>query len=835
MLNHDEAREIVLQVRKEIEESKGTRIWGDYINALKLISQVVFTRSSGFILEFVQNAEDSGLGLNNKGVFEIYLNKQRTKIVHNGKLFEEQNVKSICGISSTKKPETGTLGYLGIGFKSVFKVTDSPEIYSGNFQFKFDRNYKDWVDPNNTPWHVIPIWIENLSEPIDNNKTTFIIPNNREENSYQRLLEEASKLNTQLYLFLRWLKKIEITDEGSGRKWVIENLEGSGAENPEDVKEGIVTLKQDSKSQRFKIFRRTLTYIPPDVKNDRLTQEYRANVAKREITVAFALDDNNNLSPIQAGAMYGGVYSFLPLGEAKSGVNFPIQADFLVQPGRDAINYEAKWNHWLLNEIMQLCKEAIDTFKQHPKWKYQILPTFEFRHDKGLESYDRLFGPRLIEPLENYISSTGTMPIMGGGLAPLSEVVKLNESEAAIKDFLALGILKEEEIAPVLGGDPKLKLADPAIQDSASVKIRQVDRLDLLNNKDFLQQKSKESNAADWFRKLYLWLQNNPRRYTTGRRGNVYNETYSQYEIIFTSKNALQLGGKVSLIDLQSDDPILNNVAKSLEGTKEILNPSILIGLSDDSKKAVRGFLLGNAGVQLVDSKTICKELLLPVILTSSTKPSQDVLITITTYCKNFLANELPGDIEFWVLTKDGAVKSAKETLLPSEFNPEQNWESYQKYVPGISFVSPTYLNNANAIADKIAWRDFFYKGAVGKAPISGVEVFAENYAKEKLETRYLNVTQVDKLKMGYDFKANDKNGQEICIEVKGQGHDQEIELTANELGAADKYTTSFYIFVVTLIPDNPSSYLINNPSAPGIGKKDKLTIPIDIWKAYKW
>jgi hypothetical protein len=59
------------------------------------------------------------------------------------------------------------------------------------------------------------------------------------------------------------------------------------------------------------------------------------------------MDAEGNLDPSPATAMYGGVYSFLPLGESNSGVKFPIQADFLVQPGREAVNEEAAWNQWL--------------------------------------------------------------------------------------------------------------------------------------------------------------------------------------------------------------------------------------------------------------------------------------------------------------------------------------------------------------------------------------------------------------------------------------------------------------------------------------------------------
>src|SRR5262249_44275892 len=151
-------------------------------------------------------------------------------------------------------------------------------------------------------------------------------------------------------LFLKWIKRIVITDEVSSETW---SLEDHGEDD-----DGISTLEQDSTLHRFKFFRREIS-VPDQSKMDRLTQEYRANVTKRAIAIAFAIDDGGTLDPSPATAMYGGVYSFLPLGESKSGAKFPIQADFLVQPGREGVNEEAAWNHWLLNEVTQLCKTAI--------------------------------------------------------------------------------------------------------------------------------------------------------------------------------------------------------------------------------------------------------------------------------------------------------------------------------------------------------------------------------------------------------------------------------------------------------------------------------------------
>lgn len=317
----------------------------------------MFTRSSGFILELIQNAEDSGLDVPEPGHFEIRINQQRVKITHNGRPFDESDVKAISGIRSSKKPERGFLGYLGIGFKSVLKIADRPEIYSNGFQFKFDRTF--WADPSSTPWHVIPLWLDEPSEPIDTSRTTFIIPF-REPADSERIAEEVEKIRLELYLFLNWLRKIEIKDEESGKHWTLENL----GEN----QEGISTLRSNGEERGFKFFRHSVS-VPDWVKEDRLTQEYRANVTHREIAIGFALDDNGNLAPDEAGAMYGGVYSFLPLGEAKSGAKFPIQADFLVQPGRDALNYEAKWNQWILEEVKKLSLEAISFFKTHDTWK----------------------------------------------------------------------------------------------------------------------------------------------------------------------------------------------------------------------------------------------------------------------------------------------------------------------------------------------------------------------------------------------------------------------------------------------------------------------------------
>ena len=83
----NEKRAAVEAIQRDLESSRGSRIWKDYVNALRLVSQVVFTRSSGFLLEFVQNAEDAGNGQVGKGEVNVFVPKHLRTVVDGTVLF----------------------------------------------------------------------------------------------------------------------------------------------------------------------------------------------------------------------------------------------------------------------------------------------------------------------------------------------------------------------------------------------------------------------------------------------------------------------------------------------------------------------------------------------------------------------------------------------------------------------------------------------------------------------------------------------------------------------------------------------------------------------------
>ena len=57
---------------------------------------------------------------------------------HNEQGFTAQNVHALCDVGASTKQRGTSIGHKGIGFKSVFMVSDQPHVLSREFAFCFD-------------------------------------------------------------------------------------------------------------------------------------------------------------------------------------------------------------------------------------------------------------------------------------------------------------------------------------------------------------------------------------------------------------------------------------------------------------------------------------------------------------------------------------------------------------------------------------------------------------------------------------------------------------------------------------------------------------------------
>jgi hypothetical protein len=97
----------------------------------------LYPDSSHFIFELLQNAEDA-----QATEVSFLLTKDSCQFEHNGHPFTRGDVNSITGFaSSTKKDSSDKIGQFGVGFKSVFKYSEAPEIRSGPFAFRITDSF----------------------------------------------------------------------------------------------------------------------------------------------------------------------------------------------------------------------------------------------------------------------------------------------------------------------------------------------------------------------------------------------------------------------------------------------------------------------------------------------------------------------------------------------------------------------------------------------------------------------------------------------------------------------------------------------------------------------
>jgi hypothetical protein len=813
----DAPKSVIKRIRQEIEDSRRVRLWQDSINMLDTVSESVFSRSAHFILEILQNAEDAGSKLPGKGEISFYVSPSRIKVTHNGASFSDVNVDAICGVRSSKKPEEGTLGYLGIGFKSVFKISDCPQVHSGGYHFEFNKNA--YADPIKEPWQIIPIWVENTQEPLDSSITTFLMPFRNIE-AYEQTLQELQKLDVHIFLFLKWLKKLTIVDEKSGDIVVIENL---GEKNK------VATLKKEdkkgTKTHRFVIFRRSQK-VPQDVSKDSSLEFYKRQAVKeREIVLAFSVDNSDNLQPIEDASALGSVSSFLPLVEERTGARFLIQSDFLVQPGREAIQYELSWNHWLIEKAALLAEEAIEEFKKHPKWKNQFLPVFKFQSYSAHMSFSKLFYPKLQQPLLDYLKSHEVYPTESGQHVNPSQAVQLEEK--------AKGLVEDNDLSVLFPNSTGMRLAATdldikAIPDEVQLQVKKLDLGKIARDYNFLEMKAKQTGYVQWFVKLYKAMAETHQTYKEiqgqDSRGRI--KWYPSPIYMLSEKDGVILASNCYLRQISNE---VLKLRATFPEVDSLLSSYPLIHLGLDLPE-LEEFFKEHTHVQSIDYSKICRDVFLPKVRVNVPALAKDKLFAYTRLLQK--GPEIRDII--WVITSNGKMKPSNQVFLGMSYSPSENWETLSKYVPNIDFLSSEYLQGVLS-QDIPAWKEFFIRlGSNESGENHDVETFATEFVKANLASELSNFIAKDRQQHGYDLEAIlTKSGALVKLEVKGRKKKEEpIDLIGKEPEAARQAKLNgeaFWVCIVPNVPENPELWVVED--ALKVGQTNILTIPISAWK----
>lgn len=125
---------IIKNLQKEFleEASNAPKLFRDLGKVEQYIAESYKTRS---FIELIQNADDA-----NSSAFGIYNTNDMLVVANNGRPFTEYDIEALCRSGSSNKYRGGnTIGYRGIGFKSVVNLARRIDIFSGDFKFFFDK------------------------------------------------------------------------------------------------------------------------------------------------------------------------------------------------------------------------------------------------------------------------------------------------------------------------------------------------------------------------------------------------------------------------------------------------------------------------------------------------------------------------------------------------------------------------------------------------------------------------------------------------------------------------------------------------------------------------
>ncbi|CAF1121480.1 unnamed protein product [Rotaria sordida] len=321
--------------------------------SLQKLSNDLYSEQGHFVLELIQNADDNQYASDRLPTLRFVLSDKRILVCNNEIGFQPNNVAAICNV--------------GIGFKSVFMVSNRPEIHSRDYHFCFDT-----VDGTQQIGYILPIWLDECDEilPDADEWTTCIrLPIQRGS----RLQENFDNIQAKLLLFLNRLRRIEIV----GQPMSTSNSDQSRIFTRFDHADGkIIELQEKTVNgtimKDFWLVIKKALQVPEDVKEK--LREVKCDVHSTTIAIAYPLSGLQQ--SVQKLPLAQPLFAYLPL--RSYGFRFILQADFEIPVTRQEILHDNIWNEWLKSEMIQLLPLAYTQFQSLPDLLTSSLPQLEF-------------------------------------------------------------------------------------------------------------------------------------------------------------------------------------------------------------------------------------------------------------------------------------------------------------------------------------------------------------------------------------------------------------------------------------------------------------------------
>lgn len=343
----------------------------------------IYEKPTHFVYELLQNADDA---LATKVQFELY--SDRLVFYHNGSRdFTLKDIISITGVGNSTKKDGRPIGKFGVGFKSVFAITDTPLIYNRAYNFK--------IKHLSIPYEIEP-------DDLNGFTTKFVLPFNSSKSKYtegelaNKISDELSELDCATIMFLRYISEISISDR-------------------DDKSEIILTREQLENYE-----------LVQDLSNDKSYYLFKDKTTN--ISFSFSVADDK-IIPINN--VY--LYSFLPT-RIRSELAFYVDAPFDLATTRESIEFDSKENKQILDKIAVIFKQVLIKLRNEQyidqDFLNNILPI-----DGDMCGRSRIYD-RLYDELVTILSETEILPTTSNKYITADNgVLPLTKEMAILSDY----------------------------------------------------------------------------------------------------------------------------------------------------------------------------------------------------------------------------------------------------------------------------------------------------------------------------------------------------------------------------------------------------------------
>ena len=450
----------------------------------------LYSDQTHFIYELLQNAEDAKATKVRFHLHDVYL-----VFEHNGCPFSEQDVRKICGLADTDKDEDLTqIGRFGLGFKSVYAYTRTPEIHSESEHFVI----KKYVQP-----HAI-------AEQHSELGTLFRFPFNHgdktAESSHDEIASRLEDLGIRTLLFLKHIESVEYCIDGDSTGIYSRQ---SVEEYPGGFARKVSVLGQDDE-ENWLMFKKDIS--------EKVPQE----VANLSVEIAFLLSGApSDQCPEFRRLTDSSLVVFFPT-EKETGLGFFVQGPYRTTPARDNIPRDDEFNQTLVCETGELVVEALLWLRDQDWLTVELLQTMPLAYKERIRYWDSSYGSyrsypqteRLYDSFLEPVFQAFTQALLTEALIPSSGKSYVAAKDARFAGSVALrDLLDSSQSREGLGFDEDSRwISEEITSDSTQnlwrylttmLKVKVIDAEKFANaiDRNFLMEQT-----DDWIRQLYEYL-----------------------------------------------------------------------------------------------------------------------------------------------------------------------------------------------------------------------------------------------------------------------------------------------------------------------------------------